>query len=139
MKNKPDCIFCKIALGQIPCYKVYEDELSIAFLDINPTSRGHTLVLPKEHVESFVTCPKELLNHLMDVAQLVAQAQIKELGATGVNILSNVGKAAGQSVLHFHIHVIPRYENDGLKLAFPPRQIEDRELLQIQDSIKKGL
>jgi histidine triad (HIT) family protein len=139
MNQDSECIFCKIARGEIPCYKVYEDELCIAFLDINPSSRGHTLVLPKEHVTSFVTCPKELLNHLFDVAQIVAQAQIKQLGATGVNIISNVGKSAGQSVNHFHIHVIPRYDNDGLKLEFKPKQLGEGELLRIQDSIQKGM
>ena len=133
------CIFCKIARGEIPSYKVYEDDTVLAFLDVNPSSRGHTLVVPKEHFDDMTRCPKNLLDHCFEVAQLIAQAQIKELGATGVNVLTNIGASAGQSVRHFHIHVIPRYDNDGLKLAFPPKQLEDKEMLLIQDSIQKGL
>lgn len=133
------CIFCKIANGTIPCYKVYEDDLVIAFLDVNPASHGHTLVVPKEHFSNMTTCPKNILDHVFEVAQLVAQAQIAQLGADGVNIISNIGKAAGQSVEHFHVHVIPRYHNDGLKLNFPPKQLEEKEMLLLQDSIKKGI
>ena len=133
------CIFCKIARGEIPCYKLYEDNDIIAFLDINPSSNGHTLVVPKEHFSSFTTCPKDILDKAFRVAQLIAQAQIAQLGATGVNVLTNVGKAAGQSISHFHIHVIPRYDNDGLKLNFPPKKLEDKELLLLRDSIKKGM
>ncbi len=133
------CIFCKIARGEIPSYKVYEDDVVLAFLDVNPSSRGHTLVVPKEHFDDMTKCPKDILDYCFEVAQLIAQAQIKELGATGANVLTNIGKSAGQSVRHFHIHVIPRYDNDGLKLAFPPKQLEDKEMLLIQDSISKGL
>lgn len=139
--NKTDssCIFCKIANGTIPCYKVYEDVLVIAFLDVNPASRGHTLIVPKEHFKDMTTCPKDILSHCFEVAQLIAQAEITQLGATGVNVISNIGESAGQSVKHFHIHVIPRYDNDGLKLAFPPHKLEDSEMLLLQDSIKKGM
>lgn len=133
------CIFCKIANGSIPSYKIYEDNDVIAFLDVNPASRGHSLVVTKEHFDSMVTCPRAILDKAFEVAQLVAQAEIAQLGATGVNILTNIGEAAGQSVHHFHIHVIPRYENDGLKLAFPPKQLQDSQMDEIKDSIKKGL
>lgn len=139
MENKKDsCLFCKIARGEIPSYKVYEDNLVIAFLDISPASRGHTLVIPKEHFSDFTTCPKDILSHCFEVAQVVAQAQRSQLGATGINILSNVGESAGQSVRHFHIHVIPRYDEDGLQLSFPPHRLEDKEMLLLQDSIRKG-
>ncbi len=137
-KKDNSCIFCKIANGTIPCYKVYEDSEIIAFLDVNPASRGHTLVLPKEHFTSMLTCPKNILDHAYEVAQLIAQAQISQLGATGCNILTNAGRSAGQTVPHFHIHVIPRYEDDGLKLEFPPRQLEDSEMKNVLSSIKKG-
>jgi histidine triad (HIT) family protein len=133
------CIFCKIANGNIPSYKVYEDNDVLAFLDVNPASRGHTLVVTKEHFDSVVTCPKAILDKAFEVAQLVAQAEIKQLGATGVNILTNCGKSAGQTVNHFHIHVIPRYDEDGLKLEFPPKQLENSQMDQIKDSIKKAL
>lgn len=133
------CLFCKIARGEIPCYKVYEDDIALAFLDINPASKGHTLVLPKEHFQDMTKCPKDILAHLSKVAQIIAQAQISQLGASGVNVITNVGKQAGQTVMHFHIHVIPRYDNDGLKLTLPPQQIEDKELLLLADTIRKGV
>lgn len=133
------CIFCKIANGSIPSYKVYEDSDVIAFLDVNPCSKGHTLVVTKEHFENITRCPKAILNKVFEVAQTVAQAQIAQLGATGVNIITNAGKSAGQTVNHFHVHVIPRYDNDGLKLDFPPKQLESGEMTSIKDSIVKGL
>ncbi len=133
------CIFCKIANGNIPSYKVYEDNDILAFLDVNPASRGHTLVVTKQHFDSVVTTPKAILDKAFEVAQLVAQAEIKQLGATGVNILTNCGKSAGQTVNHFHIHVIPRYDEDGLKLEFPPKQLENAQMDEIKDSIKKAL
>lgn len=139
MDKNDNCVFCKIAQGAIPSYKVYEDETVIAFLDINPSSRGHTLVLPKGHYTSMVTCPKAVLDHCFEVAQIVAQAQQRELGATGVNVITNIGASAGQSVPHFHIHVIPRYDNDGLMLEFKPLQIEDKDMLLLASSIKKSL
>ncbi len=133
--NNESCIFCKIARGEIPCYKVYEDNEVLAFLDINPASRGHTLVITKEHFSSMLTCPKSILDHAFEVAQLVAQAAVSQLGATGVNFISNAGASAGQTVEHFHIHVIPRYDHDGLKLNFPPRQLTDGEMAKLQKSI----
>lgn len=135
------CIFCKIIRGEIPSYKVYEDELVIAILDVNPSSNGHTLVMPKEHFNDVTTTPKNILDHCFEVSQVIAQAQIKQLHATGVNIITNAGKSAGQSVMHFHIHVIPRYENDGLdiSLGFPIKKIENKDMLLLCDSIKKGI
>lgn len=133
------CIFCKIANGEIPSYKVYEDSEVIAFLDVNPASRGHTLVMPKDHYTSIVTTPKAILDKAFEVAQLVAQAEIAQLGASGVNVITNCGKSAGQTIDHFHIHVIPRYEHDGLKLDFPPKQLTDSTMKEIKDTIEKGL
>lgn len=139
MEKQESCIFCRIARGEIPCYKVYEDNFVIAFLDVNPASRGHTLVVPKEHCSDFTTCPKDLLDHCFEVAQAIAQAQIAQLGATGVNVLTNVGASAGQSVLHFHIHVIPSYREPILGLKGTNLQIEDKEMLLLQDEIKKAI
>ena len=139
-ENKTEsCIFCKIANSTIPSYKVYEDNDIIAFLDVNPVSKGHTLVLPKEHIRNITTCPKDLLDKAFRVAQLIAQAEITQLGASGVNVITNCGAAAGQSVDHFHIHVIPRFENDGLKLGFEPGKLEDADMKQICYSIKEGI
>lgn len=133
------CIFCKIANRTIPSYKVYEDDEIIAILDVNPASRGHTLVMPKEHVCDMTRCPKILLDHAFEVAQLIAQAEIAQLGASGCNVITNIGESAGQSVKHFHIHVIPRYDDDGLKLSFPPRQLTDGDMKNILDTIKEGI
>lgn len=133
------CIFCKIARGEIPCYKVYEDQEVLAFLDINPASKGHTLIVTKEHFDDVTKCPKNLLDHVFEVAQIIAQASIAQLHADGVNIITNAGKAAGQSVKHFHVHVIPRYSDDGVQVGFLPKQIEDKELLLLCDSMKKAL
>ncbi len=108
-------VFCKIVNGEIPCYKLYEDESVLAFLDISQVTNGHALVISKNHYDNFLSTPHEVMHKVMDVAQRIGQAQIKMLGAKGVNILSNCYEAAGQSVFHFHVHVIPRYgENEGL-------------------------
>ena len=110
-------VFCKIIDGEIPCHKIYEDEDVIAFLDISQVTKGHTLVVSKKHYENFLTTPKEEMHKVMDVAQSIGQVAIKFLGAKGVNILTNCYEEAGQTVKHFHVHVIPRYENtDGFIL-----------------------
>ncbi len=105
-------IFCKIIDGEIPCYKLYEDEDVLAFLDISQVTKGHALVVSKKHFENFLSTPQEEMHKVMDVAQRIGQVEIKLLGAKGVNILTNCYEAAGQSVMHFHVHVIPRYEED---------------------------
>ncbi len=107
-------IFCRIVDGEIPCYKLYEDDDVLAFLDISQVTKGHTLVIPKKHYDNFLTCPKNIMNKVMAVAQRIGQVSIKIFGARGVNILTNCYEAAGQTVKHFHVHVIPRYkEEDG--------------------------
>lgn len=135
-----DCIFCKIANGEIPCIKVYEDADLLAFLDISPASKGHTLIITKEHFDNFLVVPKDLLAKATDLAQKIGQAQITMLGAKGCNIISNVNEIAGQSIKHFHIHVIPRYDpNDGLSLNFTPNRIEKFNLPVLAEQIKKGI
>ena len=105
-------VFCKIIDGEIPCYKLYEDEDVLAFLDISQVTKGHALVVSKKHYDNFLTTPQEEMHKVMDVAQLIGQVEIKLLGALGVNILTNCYSAAGQTVMHFHVHVIPRYKQD---------------------------
>lgn len=102
-------VFCKIINGEIPSTKVYEDDDVLAILDISQVTRGHTLVMPKKHYDNFLSCPQEIMHKVYDVAQRIGQAEVQVLGAKGVNILTNVGEKAGQSVPHFHVHVIPRY------------------------------
>jgi histidine triad (HIT) family protein len=108
-----DCIFCKLVAGEIPSTKVYEDEHTLAFMDISPLIEGHTLVIPKAHHDPITNTPIDVLSRCMAVAKRVAQAQINALGADGVNLHQANGAAAGQVVPHLHFHVIPRFKNDG--------------------------
>jgi histidine triad (HIT) family protein len=110
-------IFCRIVDGEIPANIIYEDDEVLAFLDISQVTKGHTLVITKTHYDNFLSTPTAVMHKVMDVAQKIGQAQISNMGAKGVNILANCYEAAGQTVMHFHVHVIPRYEsNDGFKL-----------------------
>ncbi|QQR76986.1 HIT family protein [Candidatus Nomurabacteria bacterium] len=109
------CIFCKIIKGEIPCTKVYEDEVGLAFLDVNPINPGHTLLIPKEHHENIHEMPDELLEKLMPTAKKIANAIKFSIGATGINIGQNNGTDAGQVIWHYHMHIIPRFAGDGLK------------------------
>ena len=132
-------IFCKIIDGEIPCYKVYEDDDVLAFLDISQVTKGHTLVIPKKHYDNFLATPKSVMHKVMDVAQIIGQIEIKMLGAVGVNILTNCYEAAGQSVKHFHVHVIPRYDvGDGFILEMKNNS-EGLNLPAIAELVKKEL
>lgn len=136
-----DCVFCKIISGEIPCAKIYEDDDVLAFLDISQTTKGHALVVSKTHYDNFLATPKEIMHKVMDVAQTIGQSQIRNLKASGVNILTNCYAAAGQTVMHFHVHVIPRYKNsDGLVIEFKENKLlGELSLPQIADSIKKNM
>lgn len=123
-----DCIFCKIIAGEIPAEKIYEDEHTYAFLDINPNNFGHTLVLPKQHFENIFDLPADTLQHMQITAQKVAKA-LKKFGAEGVNIISNNERAAGQLVFHAHTHVIPRYTDDGYK-HWPQKKYENEDAMK---------
>ncbi len=105
-----DCIFCKIVNGEIPSYKIYEDEKIMAFLDINPYAPGHTLVIPKEHTLDITTIPEDTLNHLMNKAKEIAKLVTEKLDAPGYTLIQNNGFV--QEVKHFHLHVIPKYRNN---------------------------
>jgi histidine triad (HIT) family protein len=117
----PDCLFCKIAAGEIPATRVREDERTIAFMDINPATRGHLLVIPREHATDLLEVGADELTACLLAAQELA-ARVKErLGADGVNLLNSCGRDAWQTVFHFHIHVIPRYAGDPLRLPWVPQ------------------
>lgn len=132
-------IFCKIADGEIPCHKIYEDDDVLAFLDISQATKGHTLVIPKKHYDNFLTTPHDTMHKVMDVAQRIGQVVIKYLGAEGVNILSNAYEAAGQTVMHFHVHVIPRYsQKEGFILEMK-NNAEGLNLPELANTIKKEL
>ena len=138
--NKSDCVFCKIVEGVIPASIVYEDDDVLAFLDISQATKGHTLVISKKHYDNFLSVPKELMHKVMDIAQRIGQAHIMVLGAKGVNVLTNVNKEAGQSVYHFHVHVIPRYIRDeGFRIELKDNNAEGLNLPQLADSIKKAI
>ena len=140
MKEK-DCIFCKIVDGIIPSHKIYEDDDVLAFLDISQVTPGHTLVISKKHYSNFLTTEKDVMHKVMDVAQRIGQAQMSILGAKGVNILTNVNKEAGQSVFHFHVHVIPRYiANEGFRIEMKENtKLSELSLPAIADEIKKAI
>ncbi len=139
--NNLDCVFCKIVRGEISATKIYEDNDVIAFLDISQVTPGHALVIPKRHYSNYVSTPKSIMHKVMDVAQRVAQADITMLGAKGVNILTNVNKEAGQAILHFHVHVIPRYiADEGFQITMlKNRRLSELNLPMLATEIKKGL
>lgn len=107
-----DCIFCRIIAGEIPSHTVYEDDDALAFLDINPATRGHTLVIPKQHAPDIFGISPETLSAVTRAAQRVAQNMRSTLQPDGVNVLQNNGPAAGQVVFHYHVHLIPRWDGD---------------------------
>ena len=135
-----DCIFCKIVKGEIPCYKVYEDDDVLAFLDISQTTLGHTVVISKQHFPNLLYVPKDILSKVMGAAQRIAQAQVSSLKAKGVNLINNTNEIAGQTVMHFHVHVIPRYSNeDNLKLEFKSNKLDHISLPAIAEEIYKKI
>lgn len=123
------CVFCKIAAGEIPSMKVYEDEHSLVFMDIAGDVDGHMLAVPKKHVKNILDCDLETLQHLMATVKKVSNHCIEKCGYEGVNLLNANDESAGQSVPHFHIHMIPRKEGDGVdawpKFAGSKCEIED--------------
>ena len=124
----PDCLFCKIVAGEIPSERVDEDERTVAFMDINPATRGHALVVPRRHAANLLEIDAEDLAATVAAAQRLARTTTERLGADGVNLLNSCGPAAWQTVFHFHIHVIPRYEGDPLKLPWAPSPGDPEEI-----------
>ena len=131
-----DCIFCKIVAGELPAAKVAEDERTLAFMDINPWARGHTLVIPKQHARDLGEIGEDDLAACAAMAKRVAGLQRERLGADGVNLLNAYGAAAWQSVFHFHFHVIPRYEGDPLRLPTTPQQADPDQLAAVAEELK---
>ena len=116
----PDCLFCRIVAGELPATIVAEDERTISFMDINPATRGHALVIPRAHARDLYAIDPEDLHAVALMAQQLATRARDKLGADGVNLLNSNGSAAWQTVFHFHVHVIPRYEGDPLRLPWVP-------------------
>jgi histidine triad (HIT) family protein len=117
---EPDCIFCKIVAGELPGAIVDEDERTIAFMDISPATRGHALVVPRRHTTNLLEIEPDELTAVILAAQRLAARVPERLGAAGVNLINSCGSAAWQTVFHFHIHVIPRYDGDPLRLPWVP-------------------
>ncbi|MGM0863992.1 MAG: HIT family protein [Bacillota bacterium] len=137
-----DCIFCKIIDGEIPAMKVYEDEHVLAFLDISQVTKGHTLLIPKVHKENIYELTPDIASHLFSVAPKIAESIKAEFNPIGMNLLSNAGEAAGQSVFHFHMHFIPRYgQGDGFGAVWKTHNDEytQEELKSIAESISQHL
>lgn len=132
------CIFCKIIKGEIPSYKVYEDDYTLAFLDIRPVNAGHTLVISKDHFENIYTLPDETLARLSLTVRKIATAARNSLNADGVNIIMNNEAPAGQVIFHAHFHIIPRFENDGLK-HWPQGDLRATEAETILEKIRENL
>ena len=128
MASDPDCLFCRIVAGEIPSTRVDEDERTIAFMDINPATRGHLLVIPREHSTDLLDIGAEDLAACAFMSQKLARRMGERLGADGVNLINSCGSVAWQSVFHFHIHVIPRYADDPLKLPWVPGPADREDL-----------
>jgi len=135
----PECIFCKIVAGQIPSTKVAESGLAYAFLDIGPISKGHTLVIPKDHYVTLDDMPAEVAAAVHELAARIGPVLQKAVGAEGLNVLQNNGRVAGQVVMHVHVHLIPRWSDDGLKWPWPAGQADPDELQRIADSVRSQL
>jgi len=137
---RENCIFCKIAAGMIPSETVYEDELFRAILDLGPASAGHTLILPKKHFKDVTELKEPYASQVLPVAAKIGAAMKKGLGCAGFNLVQNNGEAAGQTVMHFHMHVIPRYEGETDKIAsWEPKSPAMEELAENGEMIRVAL
>lgn len=134
-----DCIFCKIAAGQIPCTKIYEDENVLVFLDIGPLSDGHTLVIPKEHCTKVHNCSVKAITAAAAVLPKITAAVASAMGADGYNVMCNNGRAAGQLVEHLHFHIIPRKTGDGVFTQWPASKYPQGKIEKLAAEIRAKL
>lgn len=130
-----DCIFCKFVKGEIPCHKIYENEKVISFLDINPTNKGHLLIIPKKHVTRFKDMDKETLVDIFNAMQIILN-KVEPKISQSYHILINQGKEAGQSVEHLHIHIIPRHVKDGLMISLPSKKLTEADAMELLNKLK---
>ena len=134
--TKSDCIFCKLANGEIPTRSIYEDEDFNVILDMNPATRGHALILPKQHADNLYDLPDDIAAKLLPLAKKLATKLTEALKADGFNLVQNNKECAGQTVNHFHLHLIPRYENDGQRILWNPTTPSAEELDATLNTIK---
>lgn len=139
MRTDSNCIFCKIIAGEIPCVKLYEDELTMAFMDINPGNEGHALVIPKEHWEDVHAISSDLIGSTVKTVKKIATAVEETLNPDGINLVQANGKGAAQSVFHFHMHILPRRMDDELKMNWGLRPGDMDAIKEVCERIKKNL
>lgn len=130
-----NCIFCKIANGEIPSQTLYEDEDFRVILDLGPATKGHALILPKEHHANLYELPEDAAGNVMKLAKKMAGIMTDRLGCEGFNLVQNNGDLAGQTVFHFHMHLIPRYRADGQKIGWKPQEVSQTELEEVRRQI----
>lgn len=133
--KQSDCIFCKIANGEIPSKTLYEDEAFRVILDLGPATKGHALILPKEHYANLYELPEEMAGNVMKLAKKMMIQMTDRLGCEGFNLVQNNGDLAGQTVNHFHLHLIPRYRADGQTIGWKPQEVTQEELEAIRQQI----
>ena len=137
--KKDDCIFCKIAAGEIPSATVYEDDDFRAILDLGPAAKGHTLVIPKSHSGNLLSVEPDTAAKALKVISKTANAIKEALGCDGINVVQNNGEAAGQTVMHLHFHIIPRYKNDSVNIGWQPMKPSNEELAATAALIKEKM
>lgn len=130
-----NCIFCKIASGEIPSKTLYEDNNFRVILDLGPATKGHALILPKEHYANLYELPEDIAGETMKLAKKMMTKMTERLECKGFNLVQNNGDLAGQTVFHFHMHMIPRYQADGQKIGWKPQEVTQEELEEIKNTI----
>lgn len=135
MRNE-NCVFCKIISNEIPATKLYEDEEFVIILDVGPAAPGHALVIPKEHYANIYEMPERLLERSICLAKEWGEKLVKAMHADGLNLVQNNGLAAGQTVCHYHLHLIPRYENDSVGELWTPGSLSDSQRQEIIEGLK---
>lgn len=134
--KKDDCIFCKLANGDIPTNSIYEDDIVKVIFDANPASKGHVLILPKEHFDDVYALDDETAAHIFKVAVKISKAYKQALDYDGLNIVQNNGETAGQTVFHFHMHIIPRYKGDMVNIGWKPGKADDQIINEIKSKVE---
>ena len=135
--KKDDCIFCKLANGDIPTNSIYEDERFNVILDLGPATKGHALILPKDHADNLFELPEDTAAEAMKLAKKLGKEIVDKLGAQGLNLVQNNGAVAGQTVNHFHLHLIPRYDGDGQSILWKPTSPSSEELASVKEALTK--
>lgn len=134
---KDNCIFCKLANGVFPTNSIYEDEDFNVILDLAPATKGHALILPKKHADNLYELPDETAAKVLVLAKKLAKNMKEKLGCDGLNVVQNNGEVAGQTVLHYHLHLIPRYSDDAQKINWKPQEVPAEELVAVKELLAR--